>query len=305
MPTRNRLESLRRALNSLNRQTYRDFELWVVDDGSTDDTRSFVASGRLQRDYPGIPSIHVLSNDVCRGAAASRNRAMQQACGEFIAFLDDDDAWRPEYLERQVHCLEAHGEAVASYANYVHSGLDGRLHVPDIRPLFDYDNSLIHLLTEAFVHSMSVFFCRRTAIESAGLMDEALVIVHDWEWYSRILLPGASMIALGGPPLVHRSGPGGLVSGHRKWYAEECQVLERACRDNPTVAGARRQILAHRALFFAGTALRRHDFVFAVKCLAESFASAPARALQIAIRRLYRNLRARRSTMGEEGFGHE
>ncbi len=290
LPTRNRRESLAQALDSLQRQTYRAFELWLVDDGSSDGTGSFAKPDALLQHYGGIPMIHTLTNQVCRGAAASRNLALKQASGEFIAFLDDDDTWKPEYLEQQVACLTAHPEAVASYANYVQSGDGGQVNVPDVLPLFRYSSPLIRLLAEAFIHSMSVFFCRRSAFEKAGLMDESLNIVHDWEWYARILMSGEAMVELGGAPLVIRKGRGGLVTEHREWYREEVRVLDRACRENRDVARKRQHIHAHRALFFARTALRRHDFAFALLRLAEGFSRAPVRTLHIAARRLFRNL---------------
>jgi len=309
LPTRNRRESLAQALDSLQGQTYRDYELWLVNDGSSDGTRDFVEPSTLRQRYSAIPSIHVLTNDACRGAAASRNLALRQATGEFIAFLDDDDSWKPEYLERQVACLATHPEAVAAYANYMRSADGGRLEKPDVQPLFEYPGSLVRLLTEAFVHSMSVFFCRRSMLESAGLMDEHLKIVHDWEWYARILMSGGSIIEVGGAPLVIRKASGGLVKDHREWYREEVRVLDQACRVNHDVARERQHIQAHRALFFARTALRNHDFAFAMVRLAEGLCMAPVRTFQIAVRRLGRNLNPNSPvlpvTPSGEGLRHE
>lgn len=285
LPTRNRLDSLRQALASLARQSYRNFEVWLVNDASSDDTDTFVRAGNLQRAYPGIPSIHVLTNATPRGAAASRNRALRRSAGEYIAFLDDDDEWLPDYLERQVAGLDAHPEALAAFANHVELGDDGVLRVPDVQPLFDYPSPLVRLLTEAFVHSMSVVVCRRCAVDSVGLMDAALAIVHDWEWYARLLLAGGAILELGGPALVRRKGPGGLVTDHREWYREERRVIDALSRQDPVVARSRQQILAYRSLFFARTAVRRGDHAYAARRLAESFARAPVRALRIASRR--------------------
>lgn len=305
LPTRNRLPALRRALNSLEGQTWRDFEVWLVDDGSTDGTGEFLESGQLQNEYPGIPSVQVLINGRQLGAAASRNRALDRAGGEFIAFLDDDDAWRPDYLESQLLCLAAHPQAAASYAACVQQAENGALHAPDMQPLFEYASPLIQMLTEPFVHSMSVFFCRRSVVDEVGLMDENLTIVHDWEWYARMLLSGLRFAKPGGPPLVVRHGPGGLVSGHRDWYREEIRVMERMFLLDPAAAAEQRHIRAHRALFFARTALRRKDFGFAGKRLAEAFTLAPVRSSRIALRRLYRNRLVQTTALVLKDQSHE
>lgn len=267
--------------------------MWLVDDASDDDTAAFVRAENLQRVYPGIPSIQVLTNDAPLGAAASRNRVLRESAGEYIAFLDDDDEWLPDYLERQLACLDAHPEAVAVFADYVQVGEDGVLRNADVHPLFGYPSPLVRLLTEAFVHSMSVFVCRRCVVDSVGLMNATYRIVHDWEWYARLLLTGRTILALGGPPLVRRKGPGGLVMAHREWYREECRVIDALSLQDREVARSRRQILAYRSLYFARTALRRGDYAYAARRLAESFARAPVRALRIASRRLARNRSAR------------
>lgn len=308
LPTRNRFNQLRRALASLEQQTYRHFETWVVDDASADETADLLRTENLRRCFPGLSRLFVLTNDQPCGAAASRNRALRKARGEYIAFLDDDDAWLPEYLEWQVACLDARPEAVSSCANCERVEGDGGVRVPDVEPLLDYPSQLVHLLTEAFVHSMSVFVCRRTAVESVGLMNEKLSIVHDLEWYARLMLNGGSIVTADGPPLVRRSGPGGLVTAHRDWYLEERHVIDSVSCMDRTVAGEQRKILAYRSLFFARTALRRGDYAFAARRAIESLLRAPARTLKIAIRRILRNRRLARAAAGsqlEDNVGHD
>jgi glycosyltransferase involved in cell wall biosynthesis len=94
IPTYNRDRVLPRAIRSVLDQTYVNFELIVVDDGSTDDTRTAVAAFS----DPRLRAIHAAH----AGQAAARNRGVSVARGEWIAFLDDDNEWRAEYLERQL-----------------------------------------------------------------------------------------------------------------------------------------------------------------------------------------------------------
>lgn len=93
LPTRNRPHLLARALRSLQAQTFRDFEVLVVDDGG-------VHVGAVLREFEaaGLP-LHVLAHPFQRGQAAARNTALAQARGAWIAYLDDDDCYEPDHLE--------------------------------------------------------------------------------------------------------------------------------------------------------------------------------------------------------------
>jgi glycosyltransferase involved in cell wall biosynthesis len=98
IPTYNRAYIVREAIESALSQNYRDFEIVIVDDGSTDNTREVV--DQIQSDR-----IRYIRHDRNRGCSAACNTAIASARGEFVAFLDSDDLWKPEYLERQVAFL--------------------------------------------------------------------------------------------------------------------------------------------------------------------------------------------------------
>lgn len=102
VPTRNRCRLLRRALDSVRAQTYRNFELIVVDDGSTDGTSEMVRS-------IGDPRIRLVRNSSRRGAGYSRHLGAGLATGDFLAFLDSDDFWLRDKLARQVAAAMEHG----------------------------------------------------------------------------------------------------------------------------------------------------------------------------------------------------
>jgi glycosyltransferase involved in cell wall biosynthesis len=286
------VDKLRRALASVDQQSFRDFEVWLVDDGSTDGTRDFLESSQLRQIYPNIPSINTLVNEQGRGAAAARNQALARARGELIAFLDDDDVWLPGFLQQQVKRLDSHPEAAASCARHVEFDASGRSYQPDLLPLFEYEHPLIYLLSESFVHTMSVFVCRSEAFGSIGLLDERLGIVHDWEWCARLLISGNSILTPGGPVLARHEIPGGLVTRQREWYEEEQGVLDRVFRANAEYSNKQLQVRAHRALFFARIGLLRKDYAFAARRLVEAFCRAPLRSMKIIILRMNRNVRS-------------
>jgi glycosyltransferase involved in cell wall biosynthesis len=109
IPVYNGESFIRRALDSVRRQTYAPAEIFVVDDGSMDKTLEI-----LQEEYGDIVT---LMNQSRGGPAKARNAAMRAAGSEFLAYLDADDWWEPEKLERQVATLREHPEAVLNFTS--------------------------------------------------------------------------------------------------------------------------------------------------------------------------------------------
>lgn len=111
MPSWNTADFIAESIRSVIAQTYTDWELIIVDDCSTDRTDEVVASFHDSR-------IRYFKNELNSGAALTRNRALREARGEWIAFLDSDDLWAPEKLERQIAFMRENG-CVFSYHEYV------------------------------------------------------------------------------------------------------------------------------------------------------------------------------------------
>ena len=95
MPSYNTGKYIKKSIESVLAQTYRDWELLIVDDGSTDDTDAIISSF-------DDPRIRYFKNETNSGAAICRNLALREAKGRWIAFLDSDDIWLPEKLEKQI-----------------------------------------------------------------------------------------------------------------------------------------------------------------------------------------------------------
>lgn len=105
-PSYNAAAFIAETIRSVQRQTFADFEHLIVDDGSNDDTRQIVAN--FSRDDPRVRLICQPSN---KGPAAARNRAIEEARGRYIAFLDGDDFWHPQKLDRQLKFMGANDVA--------------------------------------------------------------------------------------------------------------------------------------------------------------------------------------------------
>ena len=104
MPTYNCGRFIKEAIDSVLSQSYTNWELIIVDDCSTDDTKAFVSTYTDKR-------IRYMRNEQNMGAALTRNRALKEANGKYIAFLDSDDTWSPEKLEKQIAFMETNGYA--------------------------------------------------------------------------------------------------------------------------------------------------------------------------------------------------
>lgn len=118
MPSYNTAEFIKKSIESVMNQTYQNWELIIVDDCSTDHTDEVVKSIEDER-------IIYLKNDKNSGAAISRNKALRKASGKWIAFLDSDDLWMPDKLEKQIHFMEENNYHF-SYTNYEEMDEDGK-----------------------------------------------------------------------------------------------------------------------------------------------------------------------------------
>lgn len=111
MPSYNTEKYIAKSIKSVLTQTYQNWELLIVDDCSTDNTDKVVEP------YLADSRIRFFRNEQNSGAAVSRNRALREAKGRWIAFLDSDDLWKPEKLHRQINFMQENAYHF-SYTNY-------------------------------------------------------------------------------------------------------------------------------------------------------------------------------------------
>ncbi|UCG51910.1 MAG: glycosyltransferase family 2 protein [Candidatus Latescibacterota bacterium] len=179
LPTHNRATVLPRAIQSVLDQSYKRFELIVIDDGSTDDTCDVVKSF-------GDPRIRLLPLEKNVGSSAARNRGLQMAKGSFVAFQDSDDVWYPEKLSRDIYTLESsHGRVGVCVCSYRHI-IDDRTRVV-IHPNGEVAGDEVikrHLMGSAF--STQTLTIKKEAMDSVGGFDETLSCRQDWELCLRL-----------------------------------------------------------------------------------------------------------------------
>ncbi len=174
--TYDRAERLRQALESVAAQTYRDFEVIVVDDGSTDHTRQIAESfsGR-------VPSLRYV-RQVNGGQSKALNTGIRMARGEYLAFLDDDDVWVPQKLARQVPMLEIDPGIGLVYSAVVCTRNGAPLRRQPEQPGWTLREMVERI---CFVHGSSVV-ARRECFDHAGMFDETMPRVKDFDMWLRI-----------------------------------------------------------------------------------------------------------------------
>lgn len=119
MPSYNTADYISETVQSVLNQTYQNWELIIVDDCSTDNTDEVIQPLLVDQ------RIHYFKNKTNSGAAVSRNKALREAKGKWIAFLDSDDLWLPEKLEKQIAFMKKNGYHF-SYTNYIEIDSHGK-----------------------------------------------------------------------------------------------------------------------------------------------------------------------------------
>ena len=180
VPTYNRPERLRAALESINRQQYQDFEVIVVNDG-TIPVESIVAEMNL------VGRITLVNHDRNRGLAASRNTGLRLAKGTYIAYLDDDDRLLPDHFATLVTFLErgTHQVAYTDAWRIVEQEVEGVLtEVGRDRP-YSYEFDPHRLLVANYIPVLCLMH-RRSCLDEVGLFDESLFVHEDWDLWIRL-----------------------------------------------------------------------------------------------------------------------
>jgi len=177
MPCFNGSKFLNRSIESVFNQTYSNIELIVVNDGSTDDSLAILNTLRDPR--------LIIINQENTGVCKARNRAITQAKGEFIAFLDADDTWESECLFKLYQAFIKRPETVLAYCGWQNIGLPGGRGDPFIPPDYEKLNKL-ELLFKNCCWPIHAALTRRCAIDEAGGFDESLLTSEDFLLWLKI-----------------------------------------------------------------------------------------------------------------------
>jgi glycosyltransferase involved in cell wall biosynthesis len=201
IPTYNRLHTINRAVQSVISQTYGNLEIIIVDDGSLDNTGSFIKNINDNR-------IIYIRHDFNKGVSAARNSGIKISKGDYIAFLDSDDEWMPEKTAIQL------GGLLKNNSNII-AGCTGHYKKNNSQSLkFQPPNNIFWfkwLLFQCLLSPGSTLMASRKAFEEAGYFDEKLTRFEDWDWLIRYtenfpfipIREPLAVVHLGKPPKAH------------------------------------------------------------------------------------------------------
>jgi glycosyltransferase involved in cell wall biosynthesis len=192
IPVRNGEAYLGEAIASVRRQSHPPLEIVVIDDGSTDGTASLAE--RLGSDIRLIRRPH-------SGVTVSRNRGIQAARGDLIAFLDCDDVWADDKLALQIPILAAHPniEIVLGHTRRMWAPAAGGA-----------DAAALRLTESELALHLGAALIRRSTFERLGLFDEALPTAEDWDWFMRARERGAVVVVHPHVTLLYRRHGGNM-----------------------------------------------------------------------------------------------
>ena len=217
IPVFNGERTIRETIESVLAQTFSDFELIIIDDGSQDATLEIVeefSDSRLK-----------LFSYQNAGLAASRNRGIANATGEYVAFIDADDLWTPDKLNAQYQALQEKPGAAVAYSwtdciNEQSQFLRRGYYLSFSGEVYPY------LLLTNFLENGSNPLIRHQALKAVGGFDESLKSSEDWEMYLR-LAARYPFVAVPSPQILYRVSVRSMSTNTPRMEAETIKVIDR------------------------------------------------------------------------------
>ena len=225
IPVYNGEKTIRETINSVLNQTFTDFEVIVINDGSTDRTLDILRVVTIQE-----PRVNIFSYPRS-GSYPSRNHGIEHARGDFIAFLDADDLWTADKLEAQLKALQTNPNAAVAYSwtdfiDEFGQPLDSGVQITK------NGDVLVDLLQSNFIVSGSNPLVRKQALDDVGMFDESFVSGGDWDLWLR-LAERYHFVAVPVPQVLYRRTNDSLSANLSRLEAGGRKVFEHAFQRVP------------------------------------------------------------------------
>ena len=175
IPTYNRKHTLQRAIDSVLAQTFKPYEIIIVDDGSKDGTKEW-----LLQNYPSVQYIHQPNN----GVSSARNKGIQISQGSWIALLDSDDEWMPEKLEYQSRFIELNRDSSFCHTNEI--WIRNGVRVNQMKKHKKYGGDIFKHCLDICRISPSSSIIKKDVFEEVGAFDESLTVCEDYDLWLRV-----------------------------------------------------------------------------------------------------------------------
>jgi glycosyltransferase involved in cell wall biosynthesis len=269
IPNYNHARYLRQRIESVLRQTYQDFEVILLDDCSTDDSRSILSS------YAGDPRVRMEFNEVNSGSTFKQwNKGVRLARGEYVWIAESDDYADNRLLETLVSRLDAEPTAVLCYCRSWRVSAGGELsglldsYLPDLGSQkwtedFRADGNeecRKYLVFCNTVPSASSVLFRRKVYLQVGGADEKLVLCGDWKTWASMALTGGAIVYAGQPLNYHRFHDASVTEKSLRngvWASEALQVVDWILQKVTLDESVRRKLSDHLAYVWVPAVLNR------------------------------------------------
>jgi glycosyltransferase involved in cell wall biosynthesis len=290
IPAYNAAQYLPAALESVVAQTFSDYEVIVVNDGSPDThaLEAALAPYRSRVTYLTQPNT---------GPSGARNLAIRHSRGTYIAFLDSDDEWMPEFLARQIELAHTSDAALVYCDGVIVGGTTDGRRLMEMAPSHP-EVTLERLISEECVVLTSCTVARRDTLLEAGLFDERFRRAEDAHLWLRLARDGARMLWQPAPLVRHRVRPDSLsadVGAMLQAYVDVLEDLEKRLAFSPSQRSLIQRQIARRRSWMAREQGRS---LFLARRYAEAAAAfytagqlEPARSAQLRLQMLHAGLR--------------
>lgn len=283
IPTYNTSQYIGEALDSVFSQSYTDYEVIVINDGSPD-------TPELERVLEPYQQRILYLKKENGGLANARNAGIRISRGEIIVMLDSDDYWLPGYLEKQVASLTSAPDVAVSYTNAMLFG-DSPLAGKDFMTLFPSEGDVtFSSMLEEKVHVMGTCMVKREVIFDMGLYDETLRASEDFDLWLRVAHRGWKIVYLREPLFMYRRHAGCLSEDQALLWKNVWKVFDKiertmqlTSRDRQVFEERRQDMRARLALYEGKQAFFDGDTEKAIELLASANAYFKSAKLSIAV----------------------
>lgn len=221
LPTYNRAHCIKESIDSILNQSYPYFELIIIDDCSTDNTTALISDIKDER-------ISYYVNEQNHGPSYSRNRGIELAKYDYVAFQDSDDLWLPDKLEKQMEMITGNTSLGMVYTMMECRDEDGTVsYTPDKnRSIESLQENLFHNILSVNVIGLPTALIRKDVFSNVGLFNEDFHALEDWELFIRIA--GKYSVGYVNEPLFiyNRSNSGNVSSNLDAYFEARCKLIK-------------------------------------------------------------------------------
>lgn len=253
MPSFNAAGTILDSIESVQQQTVADWEMIIVDDGSTDETVALIEQVSLQD-----PRVRIVQQ-ANSGPSIARNKGVSEALASVVAFLDSDDLWEPQHLEINLASLSEFNDLGVSFSPCRLMDADGKL-TGEMTAAWLEDVKIADILSCNPSSTCSALVVRKAAFEETQGFDKHMVHAEDQEWLYRVLTSGWKMRGLSEATVRYRLSPKGLSADTKRMHGGWQAFIASAQAHTPdAVAQHLPRARARMNLYFARRLLRDGD----------------------------------------------